>query len=90
MKVGAPGSLGLRKTILLVVSGRIGATCWPMPLVCCMVATKWKAGVRYILVCFVILKNFANFATRFYQAVRDEDPEEFEPLPPGIEGVDSA
>ena len=49
-----------------------------------------ESGVRYILVCFVILKNFANFATRFYQAVRDEDPEEFEPLPPGIEGVDSA
>ena len=45
-----------------------------------------ESGVRYILVCFVILKNFANFATRFYQAVRDEDPEEFEPLPPGIEG----
>ncbi len=49
-----------------------------------------ESGVRYILVCFVILKNFANFATRFYQAVRDQDPEEFEPLPPGIEGVDSA
>ena len=46
--------------------------------------------MRRILVCFVILKNFANFATRFYQSVRDEDPEEFEPLPPGIEGVDSA
>jgi hypothetical protein len=49
-----------------------------------------KSGLRYILVCFVIVKNFANFATRFYQAVRDEDPEEFEPIPPGIEGVDSA
>ena len=26
-----------------------------------------ESGVRYILVCFVILKNFANFATRFYR-----------------------
>ena len=42
-------------------------------------------GVRYILVCFVILKDFANFATRFYQKVRDLDPEHLEPLPPGIE-----
>jgi len=54
-----------------------------------------EAGVRYILVCFVILQSFANFATRFYQAVRDEDPPELEPMPPGIvlealEGVDVA
>jgi len=48
------------------------------------------SGVRYILVCFVILKDFANFAYRFYENVRSLDPEELEPMPPGIEGQDSS
>jgi len=39
------------------------------------------SGVRYILVCFVIVKDFANFAYRFYERVRDMDPADKEPLP---------
>ena len=39
------------------------------------------AGVRYILVAFVILKEYANFAYRFYERVRDLDPAHLEPLP---------
>ena len=43
------------------------------------------SGVRYILVCFVILKEYANFAVRFYERVRDLDPEHLEPMPALIE-----
>ena len=39
------------------------------------------SGVRYILVAFVILKEYANFAYRFYERVRDMDPADKEPLP---------
>ena len=85
MKVGARGSLGLPKMTLQALFGRIGVTCWPMPRVCSMVVMKWKvAPLHPGVLCDP--QKLRELRDALLSAVRDEDPEEFEPLPPGIEG----